>query len=78
MVVTANPTNAAGYKVGIAGVFALHKDAVTPENRGGAMTFGNLPVLKIDFGINAQTSHNPGNWIPGHFDQIFSSGGRSV
>src|SRR5579872_306286 len=70
MVVTANSTDAAGYEVRVTRILALHKNAVATEDRRGAMTFGNLPVVEVNLSEYPQTAHDPSNRIPIHLHQF--------
>src|SRR6516162_11721744 len=68
VVVAADAADAAGNEVRVAGVLALHEDAVAAEYRRRAMAIDDLLVVKIDLGVDAQAADNPRNRVPGHFD----------
>jgi hypothetical protein len=53
MIVPANSADTAGDEVRIPRVFAFHENAVSPENRGRAVTLRDLPVFKIDLRENS-------------------------
>jgi hypothetical protein len=77
VVVSADAADATGDEVRVAGVFALHENAVAAKDRRGAVTLGDLFVFKIDLGKDAQATHDSGDGIPVHFDEV-SSLNRSV
>src|SRR5487761_1781195 len=66
VVVTADPADAAGDEVRVPRVLALHEDAVSAEDRRGAMALDDLLLAKVNLGIDAQAAHDPGNRVPGH------------
>ena len=66
VVVTADAADAAGDEMGVAGIFALHEDAVTAKDRGGAVTFSNLAFAEVDLGEDAEAADDPCNRIPIH------------
>jgi hypothetical protein len=76
VVVSADSADAAGDEVRVAGIFALHEDAVAAKDRRSAETLRDLFVFEIDLGENPQTSHDAGNRVPVHLDQIPALGGR--
>jgi hypothetical protein len=76
VVVTADPADPAGDEVRVAGVFPLHEDAVTAEDRRGAMALRDPLGLEVYFGVNAETADDPGNGIPGHLGELALVGRR--
>src|SRR6185436_14131034 len=53
VIVATDAADAARNEVRVARVLPLHEDAVAPEDRRGAVTLGNLPVLKVNLGEDA-------------------------
>ena len=78
VIVAANPANAAGDEMGIPRILVLHEDAIAAKDGRGAVAFGNLLLGEIDLRINAEASHNTGDWVPGHFDQVSSLLGSAL
>ncbi len=70
VVVTADAADAAGDEVGVARILALHEDRVAAEDRGRAVALDDLLVLEIDLGVNAEAAHDPGDRVPGHFNEL--------
>ena len=70
MVIAADAADAAGDEVCIPRIFALHKNAVSAENGGGAIAFGHLFIFEVDFGENSQAAHDSGNRVPVHLHEI--------
>ena len=70
VIVAADAADAAGDEVRVARVFALHENAVAAEDRRGAVALGDLAVVEIDLGENAEAAHDSGNRIPVHLHQI--------
>jgi hypothetical protein len=66
MIVAADSADTAGDEVRVSRIFALHEDAVTTEDRGGAMAFGDLPIVKVDLCEDPKASDDSGNGIPVH------------
>ena len=66
MVIAADAANAAGDEVRVARIFALHEDAVSAEDRGCAVTLGDLAFAEVDFGKDAEAADDPRNRIPIH------------
>jgi len=66
VIVAAYAADAAGNEVGVAGVFALHEDAVAAKDRGRAVTFGDFAFAEIDLGEDAEAADDPGDGIPIH------------
>ena len=66
VVVAADAADAAGNEVRVARVFALHEDAVAAEDRGRAVTLGDLAFAEIDLGEDAEAADDPGDGIPIH------------
>ncbi len=71
MVVAADATNTAGDEVRVARIFSLHEDAVPAKDGRGAVALRHVTVRKINFCEDAQATHDSGNRVPVHFDQIF-------
>ena len=69
VIVAADAADAAGNEVGVTGIFALHEDAVAAKDRRRAVAFGNFAIREIDFGVNAETSHDASDRVPIHVDQ---------
>jgi hypothetical protein len=74
MVVAADTANAAGDEVRVAGIFALHENAVAAKDGRRAVALRYLAIFEIDLRENPQAAHDPRNRIPVHLDQ--SSGSR--
>jgi hypothetical protein len=74
VIIAADAADAAGDEVGITGIFVSHKDAITPEDRGSRVAFNHLSIVKIDLGIDTQTTDHPCDRIPRHLDQFAGSG----
>ena len=70
VVVTADAADAAGDEVGVAWILALHEYRVAAEDRRCAVALDNFAVLEIDLGVDAEAPHDPGDRIPGHFDEL--------
>ena len=70
VVVAADAADAAGDEMGVARIFALHEDAVAAEDRRGAVALGDLAVLEIDLGVDAEAADDPGDRIPVHLDEL--------
>jgi hypothetical protein len=70
MVVATDAADAAGDKVGVARIFALHEEAVTSENRGGAMTLRHLTLLEINLSIDAEAANDACDRIPRHLYKL--------
>ncbi len=70
VVIAANPANTAGDEMGVARVFAFHKDAVAAKDRRRAVTLRHCTPSEIDFRVDAQTPNDPGNGIPRHLHNI--------
>jgi hypothetical protein len=70
MIVAADPADATGNEVRVAGVFALHENAVAAEDGRRAMTLNHLPVGKIDLGKDAEASDNSGYRVPIHLHDL--------
>ena len=70
VVVAADAADPAGDEVRVAGILALHEDAVPPENGRGAVTLGHFLVLEVDLGEDPETPHDPGDRIPVHLHQL--------
>ena len=66
VVVAADAADAAGDEVGVARILALHEDAVSAENRRGAVTLGDLALAEVNLGKDAEAANDPGNRIPIH------------
>ena len=70
VIVATDAADAAGDKVGVARIFALHEEAVAPKNRGGAMALRYLALFEVNLSIDAETANDACNQIPqGHFLQ---------
>ena len=69
VVIPADAADPAGDEMRIAGILALHEDAVAAEDRRGAVALGNLTVLKIDLGENAETPDDARDRIPVHLNE---------
>ena len=76
MVVAADPADSAGNEVCVAGILVLHEDAVTPEDRGGAMALDNFPVREVNLGEDSQTPNDSGDRVPGHLHNVGGLGTR--
>ena len=59
MVIAADAADAAGDEVRVARIFALHEDAVAAEDRGGAVTLGDLAFAEVDLGEDAEAADDP-------------------
>ena len=66
MIIAANTADSAGNKMRVARIFPFHENAIATKDGGRAVTLGDLPVGKIDFCVDAETAHNPGDGIPIH------------
>ncbi len=66
VVVAADAADAAGDEVRVARIFALHEDAVAAEDRGRAVTLGDLALAEVDLGEDAEAADDPGDRIPIH------------
>ena len=66
VIVAADAADAAGDEVRVARILALHEDAVSAEDRRGAVALGDLALAEVDFGEDAEAAHDPGNRIPIH------------
>ena len=77
VVVAADAADAAGDEVRVARVLALHEDAVAAEDRRRAVALGDLAVLEVDLGVDAQAADDPGDRIPVHLDQVPALGRAS-
>src|ERR1700716_2186748 len=69
VVVAADPADPAGDEVGVAGVLALHEDAVAAEDRRGAVALDDLALGEVDLGVDAQAAHDPRDRVPRHLHQ---------
>ena len=69
VVIAADAADAAGDEMRVAGVFALHENAVAAKDRGSAVAFGHLAIFEIDLRINTEAAYDPGNRIPIHLDE---------
>ncbi len=76
VVITADAADTAGDKMGVAGIFALHKQAVATKDRRGAAAFYDLSVLEVDLGVDAQAADNACYWVPRHIDKLWRRAGR--
>ena len=70
VVVAADPADPAGDEVRVAGVLALHEDAVAAEDRRGAVALGDPLGLEVDLGVDTQAAHDPRDGIPGHLGEF--------
>ena len=70
VVVAADAADAAGDEVRVARVLALHEDAVAAKDRRGAVALGDLAVVEVDLGVDAEAADDPGDRIPVHLDQL--------
>ena len=70
MIIAADPADSAGDEVRVAGILVLHEDAVTSEDRGGAVALDDFPVREINLGEDPQTPDDSGDRIPGHLHNI--------
>ena len=77
MVVAADAADAAGDEVGVARVLALHEDAVAAEDRRRAVALGDLAVVEVDLGVDAQAADDARDRVPGHLHQLAVSAARS-
>ncbi len=76
VVVPADPADAAGDEVGVAGVLAPHEDAVAAEDRRRAVALRDPLLLEVDLRVDAQAAHDPGDRVPGHLHQAAAVAGR--
>ena len=74
VVVATDAANSTCNKVGVPRIFALHKDAIPAKDRRSAVTLGDLPIIEIDLGENAQASYDSSNGIPIHLHQVSAFG----
>jgi hypothetical protein len=70
VIVTTDPAYAARYKVSIAGILALHENAIATKTRRSAIAFSYRAVGEIDLCIDSETAHDAVDRIPVHLDQI--------
>ena len=70
VVVAADPADPAGDEVRVAGVLALHEDAVAAEDRGGAVALRDPLGLEVDLGVDAEAADDPGDRVPGHLGEL--------
>ena len=70
VVVAADPADAAGDEVRVAGILALHEDRVATEDRRRAVALDHLTVLEVDLGVDAEAADDPGDRIPRHLDEL--------
>ena len=75
VVVTADPADAAGDEVRVAGVLAPHEHAVATEDRRGAVALGHPLLLEVDLRVDAEAAHDPGDRVPGHLHQAAAVAG---
>ena len=68
VVVAADPADAAGDEVGVAGVLALHEDAVAAEDRRGALALDDLALAEVDLRVDPEAPDDPGDRVPRHVD----------
>jgi hypothetical protein len=64
VVVTADPADATRDEMSVAGILALHEDAVAAEDRRRAMALDDLLLLKIDFRVDAETTDYASDRVP--------------
>ena len=69
MVIAADAADPAGDEMGVAGILALHEDAVAPEDRRGAVALSDFALAEVDLGVDPQAAHDAGDRVPGHFHQ---------
>ena len=69
VVVAADPADAAGDEVRVAGILALHEDRVAAEDRRRAVALHHFAVLEVDLGVDAEAADDPGDRIPRHLDE---------
>ena len=70
VVVAADAADAAGDEVRVARILALHEDAVAAKDGRGAVALGDLAVLEIDLGEDAEAAHDAGDRVPVHLHQL--------
>src|SRR5207247_8713634 len=76
VVVTADAADSAGDEVRVPRVLALHEDAVSAEDRRGAVALDDLLLLEINLGVDTEAADDPGDRIPGHLHQAGVFGRR--
>ena len=81
VVVAADAADATGDEVGVAGILPFHEHAIAAEYGRRAIALRDLLVGEVDLGVDAEAADNPGDGVPGHFNQFarfgaFLRGGR--
>ena len=69
VVVAANAADPAADEVSVSRILAFHEDAVSAEDRGGAVALHDFALVEIDFCMNAEAADDPGDGIPRHVNE---------
>ena len=70
VVVAADPADPAGDEVRVARVLALHEDAVAAEDRRRAVALGDVLLLEVDLGVDAEAADDAGDRVPRHLGEV--------
>ena len=78
VVVAADAADPAGDHVGVAGVLALHEDAVAPEDRRRGVAAQDRALPEVDPGVDAEAADDAGDRIPGPIDDVAAAGAAGI